>query len=320
MYCVEYFIHFAVVQPFHSLTAAPPVPWSDSLSTPHWPAPSFDHLLGTTNVLPYQVSYCLSDNESDSCYNLDVDLDGTCDGCFSIIEDASDSHAFGLIEFTNDTLSLHGAGYRFTYSFEPLESVPVDKAHLASWNKFEQTMSKLNAAAQPVSWSTLASSFLAPFSPAEAARAVIRPWMYNVSEGRVTVSLSRRFVRLYPVLSYNVKLQHIPLIVDSGASVCITPCKDDFKPGSYRHSKMKVRDLSSENTVDGEGIVQWPVKDKNGNTHVIELPGLHIESAGVRLLSPQVLNQRHQVAGKIERDGIHLIGANADIIARYNSV
>jgi hypothetical protein len=144
--------------------------------------------------------------------------------------------------------------------------------------------------------------------------------MYNVSEGRVSVSLSRHFVRLYPVFSYNVKLQHIPLIVDSGASVCITPCKDDFKPGSYRHSKMKVWDLSSENTVDGEGIVQWPVKDKNGNTHVIELPGLHIESAGVRLLSPQVLNQRHQVSGKIENDGIHLIGANADIIARYNSV
>jgi hypothetical protein len=316
------FLHYAVVQPYHyHIIQSPcPCPWSDSLSTPHWPAPLFDHLLGSSHLLPYEVSYHHSVDSSAACYDIDVDVNQSGDGSFTLVEDASDTHAYNLIEFTNDYLSLQAAGYRFTFMFEPTESVPVSKEHLLSWRQYEQKLSALHAASQPISWSSLATSFLAPFSPAEAARAIIRPWMYNVSEGRVTVSLARRFARVYPILSYNVKLQHIPLIVDSGASVCITPCKSDFKPGTYRSSNMKVRDLSSENKVDGEGLVQWAVKDTNGNTHVIELPCLHIASAGVHLLSPQVLNKRHHVSGSIEDDGIHLHAASTEIIARYNPV
>jgi hypothetical protein len=84
---------------------------------------------------------------------------------------------------------------------------------------------------------------------------------------------------------------------------------------------MKVKDLSSENKVDGEGIVLWPVKDTNGETHIIELPGLHIPKAGVRLLSPQVLKQLHGVGGSIDELGISLHGDNnVSIFVPYNPV
>jgi hypothetical protein len=54
----------------------------------------------------------------------------------------------------------------------------------------------------------------------------------------------------------------MPLILDSGASCCISPCKDDFIEGTYRPSDVKIKDLSGSNTVAGKGMLRWPVKDK----------------------------------------------------------
>ena len=43
----------------------------------------------------------------------------------------------------------------------------------------------------------------------------------------------------------------LTLIVDLGASVCITPHREDFT--FYCDSKVKIKDLSKSNTVAGEG-------------------------------------------------------------------
>ena len=43
------------------------------------------------------------------------------------------------------------------------------------------------------------------------------------------------------------------LIVDTGASVCISPYYNNFR--SYHHSTLTIKDLSSTNTVKGEGIL-----------------------------------------------------------------
>ena len=82
-------------------------------------------------------------------------------------------------------------------------------------------------------------------------------------------------------------LSTIPLIVDTGASVCISPRREDFV--TYKTSKVKIKDLSKTNTVQGEGLIRWTVRDKNGQNVILELPGYHIPNAEVRLLSPQVL-------------------------------
>jgi hypothetical protein len=79
------------------------------------------------------------------------------------------------------------------------------------------------------------------------------------------------------------------LIIDSGASVCITPFKTDFV--SYKPSTMKIKDLSSSNKVTGEGIIKWLFSDKDGTSVHIKVPGYHMPKAEVRLLSPQVLLQ-----------------------------
>ena len=87
--------------------------------------------------------------------------------------------------------------------------------------------------------------------------------------------------------AYNAATKTIPLIVDSGASVCISPCRDDFI--SFKQSTVKIRDLSKSNTVQGQGMIRWRVHDKNGVVTSIEVPGFYIPQAEVRLLSPQVL-------------------------------
>lgn len=90
---------------------------------------------------------------------------------------------------------------------------------------------------------------------------------------------------------YSTSVQHneTPLIVDSGASVCISPIRSDFI--TYNQSRIKIKDLSSSNTVDGEGLVKWNVIDTSGNQVTLVVPGFHIPQAEVRLLSPQVLLQ-----------------------------
>ena len=54
---------------------------------------------------------------------------------------------------------------------------------------------------------------------------------------------------------------------------------------------MKIKDLSSSNSVSGEGIVQWLFQGSNGKSFSVEVVGYHIPTAEVRLLSPQVLLQ-----------------------------
>ena len=49
------------------------------------------------------------------------------------------------------------------------------------------------------------------------------------------------------------------LIIESGASVCITPHRSEFI--TCKMSNMKIKDLSSLNTVTGEGLLRWSVED-----------------------------------------------------------
>lgn len=60
-----------------------------------------------------------------------------------------------------------------------------------------------------------------------------------------------------------------PLIVDSGASCCITPHREDFT--SYGTSKVKVKYLSGVNCVAGEGMISWMVVDSDGAKYKIKL-------------------------------------------------
>ena len=148
-------------------------------------------------------------------------------------------------------------------------------------------------------WEWLVYDFVGSHDPSRITDALLFGASFTQSfERKVSLPIGRA----YDFATWRALLHHVDLkcfqglanvgkllVIDSGASVCISPDRSDFI--SYRPSKIKIKDLSSSNTVAGEGMIRWPVRDKNGRTVVLELPGYHIPNAEVRLLSPQVLLQ-----------------------------
>jgi hypothetical protein len=101
-----------------------------------------------------------------------------------------------------------------------------------------------------------------------------------------------------------MSLPNDPLIVDTGASICITPHASDFKTDTYRSSSVQVKDLSGVTTATDEGMIQWSVTDESGVTMILEVPGIHLESATVCLLSPQVLIKSSTATVTMGSDGL----------------
>jgi hypothetical protein len=77
------------------------------------------------------------------------------------------------------------------------------------------------------------------------------------------------------------------VIIDSGASVCISPHCANFI--THGPSNMKIKDLSSSNKVAGEGLIRWRFQVTSEDTVALDLPGYHIEGTDVHLPSSQVL-------------------------------
>ncbi len=151
------------------------------------------------------------------------------------------------------------------------------------------------------------SRFLEFFDPSTAARDLMAPWTClneNVYQTSVPLDLysSTSWQPSDPLLSIASTITSLdlhclvgssiccsPLIIDTGASVCISPHREDFV--TYHGSSMQIKALSNTNMVAGEGMLQWKVRGTNGDVITLELPGYHIPAASVRLLSPQVVLQ-----------------------------
>ena len=178
MFFKDSVVHHCVVRPYHYLHQQADPYTVDPRKAPPWPAPSFHHLLSSAYHLPYSVTYD-DTPPTNAPFAVDTEIESSSDGAFPIIDDASDSYIFNLIKFTDDALSLHLAGYNFSFSFDATDQVSVD-FNVPISSPVDPIMPDLPQAPMPaVSWSTIATDFLSHFSPAEAARVVIRTWMYS---------------------------------------------------------------------------------------------------------------------------------------------
>ena len=80
-------------------------------------------------------------------------------------------------------------------------------------------------------------------------------------------------------------------IVDTGASMCVTPHAGDFV--SYKPVSGKVlKGLTRGTTVQGIGLVSWKI-EIGGKIIELKLRALHVPECDVRLLSPQQLRQEY---------------------------
>ena len=81
----------------------------------------------------------------------------------------------------------------------------------------------------------------------------------------------------------------IPLVYDTGASYGLTPFRRDFI--DYQTCNITVKDISKTNHVRGIGTVMYKFVASNGD--LLYLTGLayHLETADIRLFSPQAYHQ-----------------------------
>ena len=78
----------------------------------------------------------------------------------------------------------------------------------------------------------------------------------------------------------------LPIIFDSGCSVSVSPCREDFGDTLVPSTKSMLG-LGATVQVKGEGMVKWEFRDDYGVKQVIEVKGYYIPTSKVRLFSPQ---------------------------------
>ena len=93
-----------------------------------------------------------------------------------------------------------------------------------------------------------------------------------------------------------------PLVYDTGASYGLTPFRSDFI--DYQPCDIPVKDISKVNRVRGIGTVLYKFTATNGD--LIYLPGLayHLETADIRLFSPQTYHQLYGGSSHLDGESV----------------
>ena len=82
------------------------------------------------------------------------------------------------------------------------------------------------------------------------------------------------------------------LMLDDGASACITNCKEDFIEPPKKVNR-KVKGIKGHANATHRGTIKWYLEDDTGLVHVLMIQGAYlIPDAANRILSPQHLAQQ----------------------------
>ena len=111
-----------------------------------------------------------------------------------------------------------------------------------------------------------------------------------------------------------------PLLVDSGASYCITHCRDDFI-SPLIPTNTPVKGIIGKSIARWKGTVKWSVADDEGVSHDFIIPNTYfVQESPIRLLSPQHLSQVHMESGidTMERcQGTRSITCGTEIVLEW---
>ena len=77
-----------------------------------------------------------------------------------------------------------------------------------------------------------------------------------------------------------------PVIIDSGASFCLTFTKDNFIKTIRPSSIKTLQTVKDDIPVKGEGLVKWIARDINGQKKNIPITALYVPEEHIRLFSP----------------------------------
>ena len=103
------------------------------------------------------------------------------------------------------------------------------------------------------------------------------------------------------------------VIWDTGASVSITPNKNDFIEFNSNIENSYLEGVSKDLKVEGQGVVQWNMVDVNGKIRKMKVKALYVPTCNLRLLRPHSLTEKYQDETiSIVSEGIMLSGSIND--------
>jgi hypothetical protein len=80
---------------------------------------------------------------------------------------------------------------------------------------------------------------------------------------------------------------HIPIVVDTGASLSLTPFLEDFDNTPKKSELKELQTVLSATKVEGIGTVRWKVVDLYSTVHTLVTKAYYVPSVQIRLYSPQ---------------------------------
>jgi len=80
---------------------------------------------------------------------------------------------------------------------------------------------------------------------------------------------------------------NLPIVLDSGASLSITPNRNDFIQDLSVSDVSELKGLSHTEHVVGKGVVEWTIRDVFGTVRTIRTTAYYVPAASIRLFSPQ---------------------------------
>ena len=98
-------------------------------------------------------------------------------------------------------------------------------------------------------------------------------------ESSISISPSQVF------LSHGTKQSSLPTVIDSGASMSLSPLRSDFV--TFKECSTTISGVSAKAQVQGTGTVRWRIADQHGVPCIIETEAYYVPEAGIRLYSPQ---------------------------------
>lgn len=81
--------------------------------------------------------------------------------------------------------------------------------------------------------------------------------------------------------------KQIEVVFDTGATISISPNKDDFVSWEASQKNLTISGITNKASVCGVGQVEWTVHDDNGNEQRIATRAYYVPAAQIRLFSPQ---------------------------------
>ena len=85
-----------------------------------------------------------------------------------------------------------------------------------------------------------------------------------------------------------------PIVIDTGASVSLSPRPEDFIGPIQPPSIKSLQGLKGSVNIVGEGTVEWKIRDVLGQTRTIRTKAFYVPTASVRLFSPQSYFKEHR--------------------------